>query len=82
MKQSKSTVNKPILETRNLDVFYPVGKSTLFARRQQSQILFDVSLTLQLGEITAIVGEFDSGNSTLGKALVRLVQDLIGIVTF
>lgn len=76
------TKNTPILDVSNLNAFYPVGKISLFSRAQKFQALFNISLVLNRGEITAVVGESGSGKSTLGKALVGLIPNLKGRFLF
>ena len=55
------TMTKPILEIENLNAFFP-GK----------QVLYDVSLTVQVGRKLALVGESGSGKTVLAQGIMRL----------
>lgn len=66
-----------ILEVRNLNSFYRQG-GTAFYRKKRKQILKNVSLTLNQGEVLGIVGESGSGKSTLAKVLLGICKDYDG----
>ena len=53
---------KPILETKNLCVSYG-----------NTKILEDINISVNRGEILAIVGESGCGKSTLLKSLIKLL---------
>lgn len=59
----------PILEVHHLNVSYG-GK--------HKQVLKDIGLTLNKGEILGVVGESGSGKSTLAKAITGLIKDIEG----
>lgn len=60
-----------MLEIRDLNAFY--GKL---------QVLWDVSLQVQEGEIVAIVGSNGAGKTTLLHSILGLVRPISGCVTF
>jgi peptide/nickel transport system ATP-binding protein len=76
-----SASGMPILEVHNLNKSYPVGRAGLF-RRQMMQVLRDVSLHVAPGEVLGLVGESGSGKSTIGKAVLGLVDSEVGVWRF
>lgn len=62
-----------ILKVENLNVSFRNKGKGFFARSIQKQVLFDVSLNVNEGEIVGLVGESGSGKSTIAKAILDLV---------
>lgn len=60
-----------MLKIENLNVFY--GKS---------QVLFDISLKVEKGEIVSVIGANNAGKSTLLKTIVGLVKSSSGSIFF
>ena len=56
-----------LLDIKGLDVRFPTRRGTTYAVR-------DVSLTLKPGEILGLVGESGAGKSTVGNAIVNLLE--------
>ena len=76
MTQSAATValapeTQAILEVRDLDVCYGT-----------SQALFGISLTVQPGAVTAVLGSNGAGKSSLARAISGLVRPTAGSVHF
>ena len=67
-----------VLRVSNLNVFYKNRKRKLFSKKKKIQALFDVSVSMQEGEVLAIAGESGSGKSTLARAIVGLNKDYTG----
>jgi branched-chain amino acid transport system ATP-binding protein len=63
--------NKPILEVNNLNTFYG-----------QIQVLWDVSLKINEGEIVALVGANGSGKTTLLNTISGVLRPASGSVSF
>jgi peptide/nickel transport system ATP-binding protein len=61
------------LRVRDLQVIYGQGKNSLAA---VNEVSFDVAK----GETLGLVGESGCGKTTLGKALIRLVEPMSGVV--
>ena len=62
-----------ILEVERLNKSFPVGKRGLFGQ-QVMQVLYDVSFSVRRGEVLGLVGESGSGKSTVGRAVLRLLE--------
>ena len=71
-----------LLEVQNLKVFFPV-KHGLFSRvRAHVKAVDDVSFTVEPGETLGLVGESGCGKTTLGRAIIRLIDPTAGRVIF
>jgi oligopeptide transport system ATP-binding protein len=69
-----------LLEVKNLKVYFPV-KHGLFSRvRQYVKAVDDVSLTIAPGETLGLVGESGCGKTTLGRAIIRLLEPNAGSI--
>ncbi len=72
----------PLLEVRDLKVHFPV-RGGVFLRRVGSVHAVDgVGLQIAEGETLGLVGESGCGKTTLGKAIVRLVDPTSGQIRF
>ena len=71
-----------LLEVNHLKVHFPV-KHGLFSRvRGYVKAVDDVSLTVAPGETLGLVGESGCGKTTLGRAIIRLIEPTAGQVLF
>ena len=78
--------NDNILEVKNLKVYFDLkAKFTdnLFGKdKKQVKAVDDVSLSIKKGEILSLVGESGSGKTTIGKAILQLVERTEGEIQF
>ena len=68
----------PLLEVKNVKVHFPV-KHGMFGRANETVKAVDgVSLSIAPGETVGLVGESGCGKTTLGRAIVRLLEPTAG----
>src|SRR5262245_66541501 len=68
----------PLLEVRDLKVHFPVKHGLLSRGRLSVKAVDGVSFSLPSGETLGLVGESGCGKTTLGRAIVRLVEPSAG----
>ncbi|GAB3121683.1 ATP-binding cassette domain-containing protein [Streptomyces calidiresistens] len=72
-----------LLELRDLKVHFPVRKGILFDRTVGHVYAVDgVSLSVEAGQTYGLVGESGCGKTTLGRAVLRLVDITDGAAVF
>ena len=67
-----------LLEVNNLRVHFPVRAGWFRRGRETVKAVDGVSLTLDPGETLGLVGESGCGKTTLGRAIMRLIEPLSG----
>lgn len=72
----------PLVETRNLQQYFPVRKGLLQRTVAHVKAVDGVSLAIQPGETLGLVGESGCGKTTVGRTLLRLYEPTAGSIHF
>jgi oligopeptide transport system ATP-binding protein len=76
------TAEDPILEVRDLKVWFPVAGGILQRGVAHVRAVDGVNLTLREGETLGLVGESGCGKTTFGRSVLRLIEPTSGKVLF
>ena len=75
-------MSTPIVETRNLKMYFPVGRTLSGKPRRLLKAVDDVSFAILPGQTFGLVGESGCGKTTVGRSIVRLYTPTGGEVLF
>jgi len=77
-----SNFSNPLLQVKDLRVFYPAKKTFLGRVTAYTKAVNDVNLTVYKGETLGLVGESGCGKTTLGRAVLGLIKPTAGNIVF
>src|ERR1051325_6277940 len=73
---------EPLLEVQTLKVHFPVKHGVLTRALGSVKAVDGVSFSIAPGETLGLVGESGCGKTTLGRAVVRLIDPTAGNIFF
>ena len=76
--QTATPASQPLLQVEGLKVHFPIRRGFIQRTVGQVRAVDDVSLDIQAGHTLALVGESGCGKTTVGKALLRLIEPTAG----
>ena len=74
--------NKVLLSATNLSVWFPAKKTMFGKALSWTKAVDDVSFEVNKGETLGLVGESGCGKTTLGRALLRLIEPTSGKIIY
>jgi peptide/nickel transport system ATP-binding protein len=73
-------ITQPLLQVDGLKVHFPVRRGFFQRTVGHVRAVDDVTLSIQAGRTLALVGESGCGKTTVGKALLRLIEPTAGTI--
>jgi peptide/nickel transport system ATP-binding protein len=80
--QQENKQKPPLLKVENLKVYFPIKKGFFGRTTDYVKAVDGVSFEVKAGETIGLVGESGCGKTTLGRALLRLVEPTAGSIIF
>lgn len=72
----------PLIDVHQLEVYFPVKKGLFRRTVDHVKAVDGVDLKIPKGQLLALVGESGCGKTTLGRAILRLVDSTAGSIAF
>lgn len=79
-KKEKRICTEEILRVEHLNVYYPLGSNSLFAKKGKNHVVKDADFVLHRGEVLGLVGESGCGKTSLSKAILGMNRDITGTI--
>ena len=73
-------VPQPLLQVEGLKVHFPIRRGLIQRTVGHVRAVDDVALSIEAGRTLALVGESGCGKTTVGKALLRLIEPTAGSI--
>lgn len=75
-------IGEPLLSVKNLNIDYLLKSSFLSTKKEFFRAVNNVSFDIHSGQTLGLVGESGCGKTTIGRALVKLVESSQGSILF
>jgi oligopeptide transport system ATP-binding protein len=75
-------MNPHLLDVKALKVYFPINAGLFTRTKEFVRAVDDVSFTIAPGETVGLVGESGCGKTTLGRAVIRLIEPTGGHIFF
>ena len=82
LKEKKNISSETLLQVKNLKKYFPLKKSFFGKALTYVKAVDDISFTIQKGSTLGLVGESGCGKTTLGRAILHLIQPSSGSVLY
>jgi ABC-type microcin C transport system duplicated ATPase subunit YejF len=79
---SAETGGVPLVEVRNLKVWFPIRSGVFRRHTGDVKAVDDVSISVEAGTTVGLVGESGSGKTTIGRALLKVIPATAGQALF
>lgn len=81
-REHQAPDTEPLLEVEDLRVYFPIRKGLLSHTVGHVHAVDGVSFRIHRGETLGLVGESGGGKSTVGRAVMKLIEPTSGIIKF
>jgi len=79
--RGRALQTEPLLQVQGLKVYFPIRRGFIQRTVGQVRAVDGVSLEVRAGRTLALVGESGCGKTTVGKAILRLIEPTAGEIT-
>ncbi len=80
--EANAPATEPLLDIRHLKKYFPIRGGVFSRVVANVKAVEEVSFTVKPGEVVGLVGESGSGKTTVGRALLRLIEPTSGEIFF